>query len=446
MSNVIHNFHIADSIPASSGVDWETANEHCRKQNYSLVDRQDVQNNLSYFSGLPPIWSSIKGQYTPWIAYRGCIYGSFCGSTNDTNFTSTNCHTLKNNIPGNCYYECSSKNKTYGGCAFEVNFFFGLQKSLCLCICDYFLIRHISESVKCSFSCGTSFNDGECGGSGYLSLYEPMNITLPDTHFGGFCLTCRQQIESNETMLYSLACNEEANGYCVTVNGRLVSSPIMSTFDSYWKYCRNNNSYIIGSTGHICHLRDSDIWTGLQKYKITSSYIDIDNCYIVEIINEAVIYNKRNCTEKYFFLCKQESSPRQHDPSIENNTENTAQPPLTRERLWTTKPLLSSESPSIRRSTTSHIIITTNAPSYTSGGEKATIAGAIIAGILALLFIVLLVLYLLKKGRFQCFQKKQQQTNQHPVTNNTTYEDLVVTSQTQHDSHTYTTLPYDNQA
>lgn len=68
MSNVIHNFHITDSIPASSGVDWETANEHCRKQNYSLVDRQDVQKNLSYFSGLPPIWSSIKGQYTPWIA------------------------------------------------------------------------------------------------------------------------------------------------------------------------------------------------------------------------------------------------------------------------------------------------------------------------------------------------------------------------------------------
>lgn len=399
MSNVIHNFHTTDSIPASSGVDWETANEHCRKQNYSLVDRQDVQKNLSYFSGLPPIWSSIKGQYTPWIAYRGCFYGSFCGSTNDTNFTSTNCHTLKNNTPGNCYYECSSKNKSYGGCAFEVNFFFGLQKSLCLCICDYFLIRNISESVKCSFSCGTSFNDGECGGSSYLSLYEPMNITLPDTHFGGFCLTCRQQIESNETILYSLACNEEANGYCATVNGRLVGFPIISTFYSYWKYCRNNNSYIIGSTGHICHLRDSNIWTGLQKYKITSSYIDIYNCYIVEILNETVIYNKRNCTEKYFFLCKQESSHRQHDPSIENNTENTAQPLLTRERLWTTKRFLS-----IRGSTTGHIIITTNAASYTSWSDKAKIDGAIIAGILALLFIVLLVVYLLKKGRFQCLQ------------------------------------------
>lgn len=164
------------------------------------------------------------------------------------------------------------------------------------------------------------------------------------------------------------------------------------------------------------------------------------NCYIVEILNETVIYNKRNCTEKYFFLCKQESSHRQHDPSIENNTENTAQPLLTRERLWTTKRFLS-----IRGSTTSHIIITTNAASYTSWSDKAKIDGAIIAGILALLFIVLLVVYLLKKGRFQCLQKKQQQTNQHPVTNNTTYEDLVVTSQTQHDNHTYTTLSYDKQ-
>lgn len=93
-------------------------------------------------------------------------------------------------------------------------------------MCDNIIVKHLSESVKCSFSCGTSFNDGECGGIGYFSMYEIMNITLPDTHFGGFCLTYRQQSESNKTMLYSLACNEEANGYCVMVNGLNVWSPI----------------------------------------------------------------------------------------------------------------------------------------------------------------------------------------------------------------------------
>lgn len=34
-----------------TGVNWETANEHCRTQTDSLVDIQDVQNHISYLSG-----------------------------------------------------------------------------------------------------------------------------------------------------------------------------------------------------------------------------------------------------------------------------------------------------------------------------------------------------------------------------------------------------------
>lgn len=49
---------------------WEEANEHCKSQNDSLVSIQDIRS-LSLTVGHFPIWSSVKGTYTPWIAYRG---------------------------------------------------------------------------------------------------------------------------------------------------------------------------------------------------------------------------------------------------------------------------------------------------------------------------------------------------------------------------------------
>lgn len=64
---------IVDCETDIKGVDLGTDNEHCRSQNDSLVDRHDVQNHLSYLEGLRPIWSSVKGHYTPRIAYRGCF-------------------------------------------------------------------------------------------------------------------------------------------------------------------------------------------------------------------------------------------------------------------------------------------------------------------------------------------------------------------------------------
>lgn len=98
-----------------------------------------------------------------------------------------------------------------------------------------------------------------------------------------------------------------------------------------------------------------------------------------------------------------------------------------------------------KKNTISHSIAATNAHSLKSRRKKATIAGASIAGILALTIAVLLVVCLLKRRRFQRLQAEQQTNPQH-VTNNTTYDDLVVTSQMQEGSHTYTTLLYNNQA
>lgn len=244
---------------------WETASKHCRSQNDSIVDIKDVRNKLSF---LKQIWSPVKGRFTPWIAYRGCFgdFTSICGSLTAAKFTNTKCHTIVNNTAGNCFFECRSKSKSDGGCKTTSNFFFGLQESICLCLCDNASIQNISESKNCNILCKTSINNGECGGKGFFSVYESTNVVLPDTDFGGFCLTCLSQNDFNKTLLYSIDCTEKISCHCVESDGRASSSPpIMSTFDSYWKYCRKQNRYIVGDTSQTFCKRDTSIWTGLKK-------------------------------------------------------------------------------------------------------------------------------------------------------------------------------------
>lgn len=55
------HYNLLGCTSVTTGVNWETANNHCRNQNDSLVDIKDVQNQYSYFKGLEPIWSSVKG-------------------------------------------------------------------------------------------------------------------------------------------------------------------------------------------------------------------------------------------------------------------------------------------------------------------------------------------------------------------------------------------------
>lgn len=62
-------------------------------------------------TGLKPIWSPVKGQFTPLIAYKGCFgeSTSICGSLTAEKLTNKKCHTIINNLAGNCYFECRSK-------------------------------------------------------------------------------------------------------------------------------------------------------------------------------------------------------------------------------------------------------------------------------------------------------------------------------------------------
>lgn len=60
---------------------------------------------------------------------------------------------------------------------------------MCFCLCDNFVRNYILESDKCRF-CEIFFNDGECGGFDYISLYEIMDIKILDVYFGGFCMIC----------------------------------------------------------------------------------------------------------------------------------------------------------------------------------------------------------------------------------------------------------------
>lgn len=52
-------------------VNWEEANERCKSQNDSLVSIKDIKNHHSLMMGGSSIWSSVKGTFTPWMAYRG---------------------------------------------------------------------------------------------------------------------------------------------------------------------------------------------------------------------------------------------------------------------------------------------------------------------------------------------------------------------------------------
>lgn len=209
------------------------------------------------------------------------------------------CHIVQNNTVGNCYFECKSKNNSYRGCANNVNFFFGLQKSMCLCLCENTMIRNISESAKCNISCGASITSGECGGIGYFSMYESMNVSLPDSHFRGFCLTCRQQSDTRNVLLYSIECNENTMGYCVMRNGS-VSLTFTISFASYWMQCRNHNLYIIGDTRQTFCQKENNAWTGFRKYKITNSTFDNDSCYIIETHQYTVNYKKKEVVRKSF--------------------------------------------------------------------------------------------------------------------------------------------------
>lgn len=204
--------------------------------------------------------------------------------------------------------------------------------------------------------------------------------------------------------------------------------------------------YIVSDTGQICHIREKHIWTGLRKYKIGNSNIDNDSCYIIEIKNGTANYNEQNCTEHHFFFCQRETGQKNFSSTgYIKSTKITLQPSVASETSWTSKTTFLYKSFFTKENTIRHSIAATNAHSLKSRINKATIAGASIAGILALSIAVLLVVCLLKRRRFQRLQAEQQ-TNQQHVTNNTTYDDLVVTSQMQEGSHTYTTLLYNNQA
>lgn len=364
-------------------------------------------------------------------------------------------HFLNNNTVGNCYSNCKSKKYTQGGCANNVHFFFGLYNNLCACLCDNINKNHISEISKCNLSCGTSINDGECGGLGYFSLYETIHVTLPETHFGGFCLTCRQQSNPNEPQFYSKDCNDKATGHCVMRNGS-VSLSTTTTFSTYWKQCIKNNLYIVGDIRQLFCQKESNIWTGLRKYKIDILETSNDSCFIIKINQNIVIYEKIKCSQNHYFLCKQENG-HINAPSIEyiNTLKSTALPPVTHQTPWTTK-TYSFNKPSsfsvtsLKTSSiegTSPFVVNTISPSLSmpskTEGNTAAVVGACIAGIAALISFGVFLICVLKRGTLQCEQSKQQ-AKIGKVFNNTTYDDLVVTNQKQDVTYANTTLENDN--
>lgn len=438
---------ITDSKPDTMGKDWKAAHEYCRTQNDSLATIKGVQNNLSNLKRYFPIWSSVRGHFTPWIAYRGCFH--IHSYLLFTPYMGKKTHYLLSETVGNCYFECKLNNENNGGCANNVNFYFGLRMSWCICLCDIFIKNQISESANC-ISCGTSLNDGECGEFNFISIYETMDIKLLDEHFGGFCLTCRPQSDSsiNKSNLYSIDCNDNATGYCVLTNGENSSiSPTISTFASYWRHCIQHTVYIIGTTSPTFCQRDSSVWTGLRKYKIDNSDINLDICYVIEIHQETTNYKERNCTENEYFLCKGEIGSNHYlsSPGNIKSTTNTVPLQLTTETSRPTTTFSVTSLTTMFIATPNSTIATSISSSPKSEGLTAAIIGTSIAGVVLLSVIFLIICLLQRRRRFQCRQSNQQQAKKAKVFHNTTYDDLVVTNQMQDITYANVTLENDKQ-
>lgn len=65
---IITLYCITESQPYYGEATWDEANDYCKRQNDTLVKIHDL-GKLKHLE--PLIWSSLRGKFTPWIAYRG---------------------------------------------------------------------------------------------------------------------------------------------------------------------------------------------------------------------------------------------------------------------------------------------------------------------------------------------------------------------------------------
>lgn len=185
-------------------------------------------------------------------------------------------------------------------------------------------------------------------------------------------MTCRQG-DSKNLALFGINCNANATRSCIQRNGEFSLRPLLSKFDLYWRYYKIHSKYNIRDTIHICQLTNTNIWTGLRKYKISNSNFDKFSCYIIKMHKGTVNYDERNCTERHSFLCKLEIDQK-YFPRIQyiTSTENRAKPPLNLEISQTTT-AFSYMNPPTRGDIANYVNDTISAPSLQSNVNKVTI-------------------------------------------------------------------------
>lgn len=330
------------------------------------------------------------------------------------------------------------------------------KENTCLCLCAVNNLTLISNSSLCNTLCEHSINNGECGGDPFFSVYQKVNVTLPEEFFGGFCLTC--QSTSSKKLLSSRECNADADGYCVMSNGNGNRKTHMSTFDAYWERCRKQNLYIVGDVEKICSYSARNIWTGLRKYKIDNIKNE-SRCYSIEIKKDTISYEERSCTERHSLLCKQDiaqtdvystdqikSTTKSVRPQLSldilssTNDQNTS--PRSKRSTSTITPVISLTS---WKPTKSDLAIshTTDTPSSELDENKTTVIGASIAGIVVVTSVVFLILCFIKRRNLQCLQSNQQGKRPN-VFDNSTYDDNIVKNQGHDHIVNNTTPAYNN--
>lgn len=113
-------FQLTNSQPSTSNLTRATLQEHCLTGNGSLIRLKNLNDSGSPIELLTrPMWSSVDGNDTPWIADIGCYDITIAPHNHRQPPTQ-----IANNTIEGCYLEC---HKDYINCGKNESIYFALK-------------------------------------------------------------------------------------------------------------------------------------------------------------------------------------------------------------------------------------------------------------------------------------------------------------------------------
>lgn len=193
-------FQLTNSQPSTSNLTRATLQEHCLTGNGSLIRLKNLNDSGSPIELLTrPMWSSVDGNDTPWIADIGCYDITIAPHNHRQPPTQ-----IANNTIEGCYLEC---HKDYINCGKNESIYFALKESRSFCFCNIEeLISHYNE---CDESCSL---DQQCRSENYYSVYT--EYAIENKGSDGFCLICSNRDKIPDANVSDFGCDGESVGMC----------------------------------------------------------------------------------------------------------------------------------------------------------------------------------------------------------------------------------------